>query len=168
MKLLALVLVFVFLVPAGTQRASAQATERDVPFQVIDGGSAEHVRGSIDLVINDQAVWEAMWGLLHKGFSTVPPIPQVDFNERMLIVVGMVYSQLSVATSRWSALPLHAKGLQRSTFGRARRDAVVRQRKQRHHHIGSTRLKDSTSPPFVARSTQRFVRNERSDCKDGG
>ena len=42
-----------------------------------------------DLVIRDAAAWSALWALIHATQRPVPPLPDVDFGQEMIIAAAL-------------------------------------------------------------------------------
>lgn len=45
-------------------------------------------RDSVTMVVRDPATWGAVWRTANENQASVPPIPQVDFDTHMVLVVG--------------------------------------------------------------------------------
>lgn len=76
-------------VPAAPPPAS---TALDVHRFATDSGSFAGNSGyetPATVVIGDAGAWAAAWGRIHEGQQPLPPLPSVDFSNRMVVLVAI-------------------------------------------------------------------------------
>ena len=83
--------------------ASGRIPEREIGFSVIPEPTRGYLDGIYDATILDEASWTQFWSSLHPG----TPVPVVDFEQRMVVVVSMgnpPYSGTDLAVTRVTRL----------------------------------------------------------------
>jgi PrcB C-terminal len=73
-----------------SQIAAAQNSNQpaiQVPFQSIAKGSRSGVRDSLQLVVRNQAEWDALWKRHVSIETNPPPAPAIDFNKQIVVAV---------------------------------------------------------------------------------
>lgn len=59
-----------------------------IEFNTIDKGTSSGFFDAADVVVTDADEWERVWTKLHSR-RQVPPLPDVDFNQRMIVVTAL-------------------------------------------------------------------------------
>jgi hypothetical protein len=73
--------------PAATLRQD----EEPVPFETVVKYFTNGPRQDIQAIITTKREWKKIWKRAHSNFDPVPPLPQIDFSRRMIIVVSVQY-----------------------------------------------------------------------------
>lgn len=81
-KPLALFIVLLWLALPPTM---AQQSD-EVPFETIIKYSSNGPRKELQRIVTDKRDWKRIWRKAHRNFPSVPPLPEVDFSQRMIIV----------------------------------------------------------------------------------
>ena len=86
------VAVLLFLAPP---MASGQQSEDTVPFETIVkymfGGPFEPSASPVVYFVTDRREWKKVWKLTHITFPARPPLPEIDFSNRMVLAVFHEY-----------------------------------------------------------------------------
>jgi hypothetical protein len=68
---------------------SGQQSEETLPFETIvkyvSGGGVQE--GPTVHVVTDRREWKKIWKLAHRSFPSRPPLPEIDFNSRLVLAV---------------------------------------------------------------------------------
>ena len=73
------------------------ALSQSIPFETIDHGEISHFRYGdpnflgADMVIRDAKTWEWFWKRHTQGIDPQPPLPKVNFNKHMVLIVMLGY-----------------------------------------------------------------------------
>ena len=68
---------------------TATQDEQVVPFDTVVRYSTNGPRENLQMVVFKQRDWKRLWNRAHSGFASVPPRPEVDFSQRMIIAVSV-------------------------------------------------------------------------------
>ena len=79
------VLLWLALPPIMAQQAE------EVPFETVIKYSSNGPRKELQRIVTDKRDWKRIWKKAHRNFPSVPPLPEVDFSQRMIIVVAFEY-----------------------------------------------------------------------------
>ena len=60
-----------------------------IEFSTVAEGATGGLVNARDQVITSAAEWEALWNELHSDESPIPPLPDVDFTQKMIIVTAL-------------------------------------------------------------------------------
>ncbi len=82
------VLLALFIVPVCNSPLSAQSEEA-IPFTTVLKTTRSSIGSSIDLPIGNVADWQTFWNEIHAGPSPIPPLPEIDFSKRMIIIAAL-------------------------------------------------------------------------------
>ncbi len=69
--------------------APAQENDDTIQFKTILKGVSYVLDYSVDRVFYTESAWQDFWTELHAGISSPPPLPQIDFSEKMIILTSM-------------------------------------------------------------------------------
>ena len=79
--------LFLLIYPAKT----ATQDEESVPFETVVKYSTNGPRENLQTIVIKNREWRKLWNKAHAGFVSVPPRPEVDFSQRMIIAVSFEY-----------------------------------------------------------------------------
>jgi hypothetical protein len=69
--------------------ATAQGAKEEIPFTTILKAADSSIGYSLDRVIYSEAAWQSFWNEAHSNLPAVPPLPIIDFTQKMVIVTAM-------------------------------------------------------------------------------
>jgi hypothetical protein len=103
------------ITPVLLSLALAGCTEQEAPFWVVaEGWNASDYRDQQGMVIGSMVEWEELWGQMHHYTIPPPDLPEVDFEQYMLLAVfsgekqsGGFTSQVERITQTDAALAVH-------------------------------------------------------------
>ena len=84
---LTVVALLLFVCPVMTATQDEQA----VPFETIVNYGVNGPREKLQTVVFKRRDWKRLWSWAHSGFASVPPLPEVDFSQRMIIAFSPEY-----------------------------------------------------------------------------
>lgn len=80
-----IVLLWLALLPIMAQQAD------EVPFETVIKYSSNGPRKEIQTIVNNKSDWKKIWKKVHRNFPSLPPRPEVDFSQSMIVVVAPEY-----------------------------------------------------------------------------
>ena len=84
---LSIVTLLLFICPV----RSATQDEQIVPFETVVKYFTNGPGEKLQTVVFKQREWKRLWKRAHSRFASVPPLPEVDFSQRMIIAVSLEY-----------------------------------------------------------------------------
>ena len=83
------VLIVLVLLALSSQSGYGQSAHRRVEFATILETRDSRISAPSDRVILNQEAWVQFWAEVHAGADLPPPLPEVDFSQRMIIAVAL-------------------------------------------------------------------------------
>lgn len=84
---LSIVALLLLICPVRT----ATQDEQLIPFETVVKYVTNGPREKLQMVVFKNRAWKQLWNRAHSGFAAVPPRPEVDFSQRMIIAVSVEY-----------------------------------------------------------------------------
>jgi hypothetical protein len=72
-----------------TSQSTTTEPSNDVPFEMIDQGAFSGEEDRLSWLLRSEAEWEEFWNRAHMGREPRPPLPPVDFEQNMVLVVSV-------------------------------------------------------------------------------
>ncbi|HLG14856.1 MAG TPA: hypothetical protein VJH03_10195 [Blastocatellia bacterium] len=70
----------------------ARQVEEPLPFETVVKYFTNGPRKDMQTIVTNKHDWKKIWKKAHRGyFPSAPPRPQVDFSQRMIVVVAFEY-----------------------------------------------------------------------------
>ncbi|MDD2665590.1 MAG: protease complex subunit PrcB family protein [Methanocellales archaeon] len=134
-----LVLISMLLVSGCVTQLSGQ----ELTFETISKGSSSDHDERKDYVIRDLSEWGTLWGKVHSRVSLTPPLPNVNFEDEMVIAVfqgshptGGYAIEITQIVEKESSIEVFVKETSPSP------DSVVTQAFTQPYHIVKTKRVD--------------------------